>query len=84
MSEEVKKNAGGSDSLNELVGWQKVGSFKTVGELRHLLHQYDKECSIGFINQPKQDLFLRIEDGRGMLGFQRPSNDPNQTEGATK
>ena len=49
--------------------WENVGSFETVGELRELLNKYDAETPLGFIHQPKQELFESEHDSKVMLGF---------------
>jgi hypothetical protein len=54
----------------------KIQEFETVGELRKALEAFDDDTLLGFINQPKQDLwFVRPvtignKDFPAMLGFQ--------------
>jgi len=51
--------------------WRKIGEFETVGELIKLLQSFDDMTSLGFLNQPRQDLYYRVDrNGEGMLGFQ--------------
>ena len=51
--------------------YRKQGEFQTVGELKKLLEPFQDEMPIGFINQPKQDLYLSIDLEHGsQLGFQ--------------
>lgn len=51
--------------------YNKLGEFQTVGELKKLLDPFRDEMPIGFINQPKQDLYLSIDLEHGSnLGFQ--------------
>lgn len=55
----------------KITPYTKVCSFSTVGELRKALEIFTDGVPIGFINQPKQDLYLRIDLEYGSdLGFQ--------------
>lgn len=58
-----------------VLGWQNVSEFETVGQLKRVLESFGDDCPLGFIHQPKQDLFYRRDDEGGMLGFQIPSAD---------
>ena len=71
------KNAAGNASVPR-TGWQNIGEFQTVGQLRRLLESFGDDCPLGFIHQSKQDLFYRRDEEGGMLGFQPPANDKDE------
>ena len=48
------------------MSYKKIGTPKTVGELKELLSGLDDSDSFGFINQPIQSLYVRD----GFVGFQ--------------
>ena len=50
--------------------YHKIGEFETVGELKHLLDCFEEKTPIGFLNQPRQDLHYRMQNGEGFLAFQ--------------
>jgi hypothetical protein len=56
--------------------FRPLGSFSTIGELRKAIEKYPDDTSLGFRNQPTQELFEVGDSERTFVAFQEQKGNP--------